>query len=280
MRKHVLAFLLALSFPLAAQEPWQPPRTPDGQPDMQGIWQFDGGAAAAVSAMVSLEGDRGPFAKELLRWYAVEEKISAFKPKTTSFVVDPPDGVIPYQPWTSERRLAQMENTTRPTKREHVDPNARSLLTGVPRINSYPTPLQIVQVPGAVLLLYENKHAYRVVPLDGRPHVSSSIKLYLGDSRGRWEGNTLVVDVTNQNGLAWIDALGFSSDQLHVVERWTMAVPDRIDYRATLTDPTVFTRPWTLSYSFVRDKRVTELMESAEFEGNRIVEMTLGGAGR
>ena len=123
-----------------------------------------------------------------------------------------------------------------------------------------------------MVLLYENKHASRVIPLDGRSHVGESIKLFMGDSRGRWEGNTLVVDVTNQNGRAWLDVLSFHGEGLHVVEQWTPVGPDRIDYRATLTDPTMFTQPWTIAYR----KVAAHLSQFSTFRaGTRLNSVTL-----
>jgi len=167
-----------------------------------------------------------------------------------------------------------------PTKREHIDPNTRAWLVGVPRSNHLVADIQVVQVPGCVVMLYEANHAYRVVPLDGRPHVGDTIKLFMGDSRGRWEGNTLVVDVKNQNDRTWLDRLSFHGDALHVVERWTLVSPDRIDYRATLEDPTMFTRPWTIAYGFNREKTEGfELWERADHEGERDVERILHGGG-
>ena len=285
MTRRAFGFLMVflLSAPLTAQTPWQPPRTPDGQPDMQGIWRFDPGpkpeGPGGISAMVSLEGERGPLWQDMSPWLQAETTVSGFKMLAPSYVVDPPDGKIPYQPWTTGRRREFFANQRTPTKREHIDPNNRGWLTGVPRIQHYPPPFQILQVPGFVVLLYENKHAYRVVPLDGRPHVGESLKLFMGDSRGRWEGNTLIVDVANQDARTWLDGLSFHGDGLHVTERWTPVSPERIDYRATFTDPTMFTQPWTIAYSFIHDTRASEIWEQADHEGERDVERILRGDG-
>ena len=96
---------------------------------------------------------------------------------------------------------------------------------------------------------------------------------------GRWEGNTLVVDVTNQNDRTWLDVVSFHGDGLHVVERWTPVGPDRIDYQATFEDPTMFTQPWTIAYSFTRDTRASEIWEAADYEGERDVERILRSGG-
>ena len=110
---------------------------------------------------------------------------------------------------------------------------------------------------------------YRIIPTDGRPHVGSKIRLFEGDARGRWEGNTLVIDVTNQNAIAWLDHVGdFYSDAVHVVERMTMIAPDVIHYTATVEDPNVYTQPWTISFGWRRSTDPNnEIWESACWEG-------------
>jgi hypothetical protein len=114
--------------------------------------------------------------------------------------------------------------------------------------------MQILQVPGTVVILYESNHSYRVIPLDGR-HPPAQMKLWMGDSRGRWEGDTLVVDVTQFNDMTWFDMAGnFHSDALHVVERYTLLDPDHINYEATIEDPKVFMRPWKMSMILNRHK--------------------------
>jgi hypothetical protein len=104
--------------------------------------------------------------------------------------------------------------------------------------------------------------------MDGRPHVGADVKLWMGDSRGHWEGNTLVVDVTNLNGRPWFDLLGhFGSDALHVVERLTLVDGNTIDYEATIEDPRVYTRPWTLALPLVRNQEYDEIWEEGCHEG-------------
>jgi len=102
-------------------------------------------------------------------------------------------------------------------------------------------------------MIWEFMHAYRVIPLDGRPHIDPSIKLYEGDSRGKWEGDTLVIDVTNQSGRSWLDqSANFHSDAIHVVERITPVDSNNLAYEATIEDPKVYTRPWKIKYFFSR----------------------------
>ena len=271
MTHRMLGLLLALllSVSVTAQTPWQPSRTSDGQPDMQGYW-----LASARLADLSLERDYSLFQADF--------KVQRMTRPATPFIVDPPDEKIPYQPWALEKRRESIANMLRPTVLEHIDSHTRGW-DGVPRINHAPPwTVHIVQVPGTVVMLYESNHAFRVIPLDGRPHVSQRIELFLGDSRGRWEGNTLVVNVTNQNGRSWLDWQSFHGKGLHVTERWTQVNQDRLDYRATLTDETMFTQPWTIAYYFTRITTAGfQILEDASREGERDVESLLRwGLGR
>lgn len=220
---------------------FRPPRTPDGAPDFSGIWD-----RARVTA------------------HNIEEHLASFgDPGGRSFVVDPVDGKIPYQPWADAQRKTHF--TT------YIDPQALCLLPGAGRM-AYPVGgYQILQTPGYVSFFSEHTHAYRIIPIDGRPHIGAAISLASGDSVGRWDGNTLVVDVTNLNGRSWFDDAGnFSSSGMHAVERWTMIDVDAIHYEVTFEDPKVYTRPWTIALGVRRNKQPGfELLESACLEGNR-----------
>jgi hypothetical protein len=185
---------------------------------------------------------------------------------------------------------------------EYIDPVARCLPAGVPRV-MYVTPYngyQFIQTPGYVVMIAEWNHTYRIIPVDGRPHLPAGLKLWMGDSRGRWEGNTLVVTTTNTNGKAWFQIIGgFVSDAVRVVERFTIVDKGTIGYEVTIDDPKVFTRPWTMAGRFisaVADKPATldgvalggafmdtpqqnyELYEYACHEGNRSMDAILGKA--
>ncbi len=137
--------------------------------------------------------------------------------------------------------------------------------------------VQFLQPPGHVVILTEWNHQARIIPLDGRPHLSKNIKLWTGDSRGRWEGNTLVVDWTNSNGRTWMDQTGsFHSDAIHVVERFTIVDKNTMRYEASIEDAKVYTRPWKFYASFDRTEQADyELYEYACAEGNRSVENSL-----
>jgi len=222
---------------------FNPPRTADGRPNMQGYWE---------RAFTSQD---------------VEEHGSGFGIQAgPSLVVDTPDRKIPYQPWA----LAFRKNIAD----RFISPLASCLPPGVPRHTIAPAAHQIVQMPGYVMHLLEYSHSYRIIPTTGTPHVGSAVKLWEGNSRGTWEGNTLVVDVTNTNGLAWLDNAGnFVSDALHVVERFTLIDPDTIHYEARLEDPRVYVRPWTMVTALTRNKDPRfEVWEQACHEGNQSVE--------
>ena len=254
---------LAAQAPTATTgKPWSPPRTTDGKPDLQGMW------AATVGGHTFEEG--GDPEAAIIQGDAPP---SQERPK---IIKDPTaDGRIPYQPWAEAKRREHLRNLFAPGERAHVEPEDRCLLNGVPRINLRGQ-MQLVQTSGYVLILYEWIHAYRHIPLDGRPHAPQGVRLWNGDSRGRWEGDTLIVDVTNfhvdatdYNKMPWLDGHGsFYTDALHVVERWRLSDPGTISYEATITDPKVFTRPWTLAFNLVRNKdRNYQFFEVACHEG-------------
>jgi hypothetical protein len=145
-------------------------------------------------------------------------------------IVEPSDGKIPYQPWAAARKDQLRRDHVNPRTMADIDPQTRCFPPGVLRMtySEYAT-FQITQLPGYVLMLYEYTHTFRVIPIDGRPHVGKTVRLWMGDSRGRWEGNTLVVDVANHNDQTWLDIVGtFHSDALHVVERWTIVDETRM----------------------------------------------------
>ena len=219
-----------------------PPRTPDGQPDIHGYWE---------RAFTSQD---------------VEEHTAGFGVQAgPSLVVDTPDRRIPYQPWALAFRNRLPE--------KFISPLASCEPPGVPRDVIAPAAHEIVQTPGYVLHLLEYSHSYRIIPTGGQPHPDGSVRLWQGSSRGHWEGNTLVVDVVNTNGLAWLDNAGnFVSDALHVVERFTLVDKDTIHYEARLDDPRVYTRPWTMVSALVRNKEPRfEIWEQACHEGNQSV---------
>jgi hypothetical protein len=237
------------------------PRTGDGQPDIQGYWRQRNNVTT-----YSLEEGEAHRAEHI--------RITGQAAATGRPIVDPPSGRIPYQPWAAAKAKFLLDVHTGPERPEDLDPVSRGFMEGVPRINLQ-TGFQILQTANRVVILYEYGHHYRVIPLDERPHLPGDILLWMGDSRGRWEGNTLVIDVTNHNDQTWFDQVGsFHSRALKVTERWTAVDADRIDYDVVIDDPKVFTRPWKMALNFVRNTEPGyEQLEHAVWEGNRAVEL-------
>jgi len=274
-----LATVVLAAVPAAAQSSstaaqkgtWTPPRTADGQPDIQGMWQTQGGGLTVTvekGAVTLLDSDRVGYSD-----------VGTGSPAGGRFgIVEPADGKLPLQPWAAARRQEVAANYMNPRGNfAYMDPSARCVAAGVPRLN-YNTPYngyQFLQIPGYVVLFAEWNHEARIVPIDGRGHVSPAIRLWNGDSRGRWDGNTLIVDTTNFNGKSWFDWLTFHSDALHVVERYTIVNQDTLDYEATIDDPKVFTNPWKLAFSFKRAAPGYRLFEYACHEGNHFMESAM-----
>jgi hypothetical protein len=251
-----LAFVLLLTSLAMAQPPNRPrpkagpfTRLPDGKPNFQGYWQ-------TLSFFSAFDLEDHPNA---------EFGIPAGK----GVVVDPADGKIPYQPWALAKKRDILEH--------HLfdDPQAHCWLSGVPRQMYTPFGFQILQPSGYVTFLYEAFHSFRIIPLNGpegpRPHASDAIRMFEGDSRGHWEGDVLVVDVTNQNEKTWFDMAGnFHSDALRVVERYTPVDANTIRYEATLEDPKVYTQPWKIRFDLGRNADPKyEQMEYACVEGEK-----------
>ena len=177
-------------------------------------------------------------------------------------------GKIPYQPWAEARKKENFaKRLTRPTDRitneTNGDPEAKCYLPGVPRATYLPYPFRIIQTSKQVLLSYEFASATRIVYMDRQPKAPSDS--WMGWSVGRWEGDTLVVDVTSQNDKTWFDRAGnFHSGDLHVVERYTPISPYHILYEATIEDPKVFTRPWKIHMPLYR--RIEDHAQLLEFK--------------
>jgi len=202
--------------------------------------------------------------------------------RRTSLVIDPPDGRIPYLDDEARRRgaIAAMRtpdgvNFAGP---EDLDRYDRCITRGFPHVifpTIYDNTSQIVQGPGYVSIRYEMIHDARVIPLDGRPHVSSKIRTYFGDSRGRWDGDTLVVDVTNFSKNAGYRG---ATTNLHVVERFRRADANTVHYELTVEDETTFSRPWTAALDLRKDPRQVQVPEYACHEGNYAMFNILSGA--
>jgi hypothetical protein len=165
---------------------------------------------------------------------------------------------IPYQPWAAARQKENFAN------RATADPESKCYLPGVPRITYMPYPFQIFQTPGHIAITYEYVHAVRRIFMN-TPHPDGELEWFMGDSRGRWEGDTLVVDVKDFTSQTWFDRSGnFHSEALHVIERYTPVSANNVNYEVTIEDPKVFTRPWKMSMPLYR--RVDKGMRILENE--------------
>ena len=238
-------------------------RTPDGQPDIQGFWATD---AYAADMETGLPDDET----------ATLQAQTVDRSKEMSLVVDPADGRIPYHAWAQQRRISiptfRRGETSRCKPATVRDIRPRTFcLHGTPR--NMTTDFQVVQTRDRIILMWEFNHAYRMIRMGNATALPASVKLAMGDSRGRWEGNTLVVETSNLNDWDWFDYTGtFHSDQMTLVERFTIVDAKTINYRATVTDPVVFTRPWTYAFQLRRTRMPGdgyELLEHACVEGER-----------
>jgi hypothetical protein len=238
----------------SASKPWPPQKLSDGQPDVQGIWAAVNAGSTSLTNPISGGED-------------FDRRVSGADIKRASRIIDPPDGLIPYQPWAASRQKQQESDYERPTRPEHIDTQHRCLLSGIPRLYTIVPSFRIIQIPGSVVFVWDEYHAYRVIPLDGRPHVASNVKLWMGDARGHWEGNTLVADTTNVRGARLTYIGDFHSENAHITEKMTFVDADTMTYEATVDDPTVFTRPWTFRIGQKR-RPDDETWESACWEGN------------
>ncbi len=319
----LLAMAAAAPGPCAAQvEPrasgdWVAPRTPDGQPDIQGVW--------TNATMTPLERPSGlvdkPFFSEAeaaeLERAARERRERAFAPgavrierlppgssfagynaaiwsgtrsiaptRRTSMVVDPASGRVPLRPAAVARRNHLVANRT--DTYENMSVYTRCITRGVPGAlipNFYNAGNLILQTPGYVVILTEMIGEARIIPLDDRPPLDPAIGLWMGDSRGRWEGETLVVETANFTEKGWITP-NQNAGRMHgvpvtrglrVIERFTRVSEDVLDWRATVEDPSVYTAPWTLELPLTRDPAY-DLYEYACHEGNYAVPNILRGA--
>jgi hypothetical protein len=244
--------------------PWPPEKLSDGQPDIQGYWDPSIGGTYSLT-----DPSRGGVGKE--------EQLGVERKHNPSRVIDPPDGQIPYLAWALEKQKYIQANINEPVKQEFIDPQARCLPDGPIRATFWHT-VKILQYPGYVIFNYEGNHPHRIIPVDGRPPLGEDIKLWMGDSRGHWEGTTLIIDVRNNNSKSRLSNVGdFASEKLHIVERYTFVDGKSMKYQATLDDPSVYSRPWTIASDFHRTHTEPgyEQWEEACHEGEHNVEDSL-----
>ena len=276
-------------------QPYTVPRTPWGTPDFQGVWTGDAAHGIPLQRPDDL-ADVGVLTPEQAAarrergtlgsiWgYESEWRdttlgyVKSAPSRQVAMVIDPPDGRIPPMTGRGRELRAAARAARRPLAEGPEDLSSwvrcitRSLVQ-TPGV--YNNGFQIVQGPGHVAMQVEMLHETRVIPTDPSPHLGSDITSWRGDARGRWEGDTLVVDITNFNGRVPYQG---SSDTLTMTERYTRTGPDTLEYRFTLDDPTVWTRPWTGMFTYVRGETQYELVEYACHEGNYGMTNILSGA--
>jgi hypothetical protein len=226
----------------AAAEAKPVPRGANGKPDLSGIWIANG-------ALLLMEG---------------EEAVQAARSQDAALGRQPlpPPEPPPYTQEAEKRRQYYLD-------RQGVDdPMARCLLTGVPRITYRPLPFEIIQLPARTIILYEIHHAFRIIPTDGRGHPEDMEPTYLGDSIGRWDGDTFVVEIVGFNDKSWLAGVGtVHSESLKVTERFTRDTHDTIRYEVTMEDPEVFTKPWHM-YETLRLRPNERIREYECIESN------------
>jgi hypothetical protein len=287
---------------------WTPPRTPDGKPDLQGVWgnatltplerpkklgakefytdeEFAEMTKRVRQGIVGEEADLQNAGEQALRYdlsvYGFDLTKAKFASNHRTSLIIGPEGVVP--PMLPEARKRNAERTAK-NKGHEFDSyenrplSERCILMAQERIPMSPGAddnnlLQIIQGPGYVSLLHEIDHSTRVIPTDGRPHIAENIRQYQGDSVGHWEGNTLVVDTTNFTALS---AFRGSGEKLHLIERFSRADDNTLIYQFTAEDPTTWDRPWTAEIPMSKAKG--PVYEWACHEGNSMIVTILKGA--
>ena len=226
------------TFPKLVSGKWTGPKLPDGQPDVSGHWS---NTIANHNNFTDPQGGipNDPAAKK-------RPPLGPQSERAPSRVSDTADGQIPFQPWAKEEVRKFQIGFHNPTEPQYVEPLARCAPAGVPK-SLYWHGYEIAQYPGYVVFFFNS--GTRIIHLDGKPHLPENIKLWNADSRGHWEGNTLVVDVANHNGKALFGRSGeFISENGHIVEKYIFDNGgQRYNYEAVFTDPTVYTKPFTVT---------------------------------
>ena len=289
----VLAIGVLAVQPARAQK-YKTPRTPWGDPDLQGLWSNQ--TSTPLERPDALK-DKATLTQQEAEEREEEARASADRPPRagdpgtynavwrdpgkaltrTALIVDPPDGRVPALTTEGQARVAARAAAARTRQDaypwEPYGAWTRCITRGVIKIGSfYSSSHQIIQAPGYVVIVQELIHEARIVPLNGRPHISPALRQWMGDARGRWDGDTLVVETTNFSDK---NAYRGSGDTMRLVERFTRVGPGAIDYQFTVNDPTIFTRPWTVSMPMTEGG---PLFEYACHEGNYAMPNMLAGS--
>jgi hypothetical protein len=311
----VLVFVAAIGLIAAAPDAqrsgkdeapkYTPPRTAWGDPDLEGVWSFNDDVSTPFERPDGLAGNEQLEDEELAELLRERERRNAERAPTiggetgagpvhwyefwnskstrTSRIIDPPNGRVPALTPDARQRQAALAAARRgrgpADSWEDRNLSDRCLGRGVPGTivtpASYGNILRIAQAPGYVAIVHEMVHDTRIIPLDRRPHLGQGLRQFFGDSRGHWEGDTLVVEVTNFSNK--VDFRG-SRDTLRLVERFTRVTADTVSYEVTVNDPQTFTRPWKIGVPLKRDPEQAEVFEYACHEGNYAMRNILSAA--
>lgn len=270
----VVAVMWAIA-PMGLAQTWTQGRTPDGQPDLEGTWlnfdstPFETPVARPTAASRPAGVNVGPAAE----FADHDHQVSKAR---RSMVVDPPDGRVPVLKWAEDERDYDLAHI--PDAPEHETPWVRCITRGHPAgmfPAGYNNAYRIIQIPGHVVIVFEMIHETRIIPIDGRPRLGEGIRQWNGEPRGRWEGNTLIVESTNYNNkgsIATSAATGRmrgipQTESMRVVERFTRIDANTIDYSVTIDDPKVYSKPWTVALPLNRDDSY-QFFEYSCHEGN------------
>jgi hypothetical protein len=277
----------------SSAKPYTPPKTPWGDPDLQGNWPTTG--MIPLQKPLANAGGRGG-ARRANPTNNNNPTGPTPRPRPAAMVIDPPDGRLPaLTPQAAKLRAEANNGRGFPAEwkgfadtTEDINIYIRCITRGILGSimpSSYNNGNDIMQTPGYVVIRHEMIHETRVIPLDGRPHVGKDIEMYMGDSRGHWEGNTLVVETTNMtdktaigsNGTGYNGEGGRHTKAMKLTERFTRVEEDLIQYRATVYDPETWTKPFTVEIPLELDKTYSNF-EYACHEGNYSLEDILSGA--
>jgi len=275
---------------LASMARAQSARLPDGQPNMQGMYTrtgvkgleseppfnpIDPGEKNPLS--VSNRGDGlGPYPRIFGEGGNVLRGQQARAQRPTG-IVFPADKKLPWRPEEEAKRRQFLLDMNPPKDLRHIELNSRCALPGPFEGEDGNNPYTILQPPGQVVILYDYNHTSRVIDLNRREHLGKNIRLFMGDSIGHWEGNTLAVDTTNFNGrVAYSREIPYLSDALHTVERFTVVDENTIDYEVTIDDPQLFTGPWKVAGAFSKVSKGVESLEFACAEGSQTLQNIFG----
>jgi hypothetical protein len=270
----------------AAQKTFVPAKTPDGQPDLRGMWvNFDSTPFEAPPPQGGSNGAPIPSAPGINPPSHWADHDSPMKAARRSMVIDPPDGRVPVMKWAEDKRAYDLAHVQ--DHWTHQTSWERCITRGMPAgmfPAGYNNAYEFIQVPGLVVIRYEMIHNARIIPIDGRPRLGEKIRQWDGEPRGHWDGNTLVVESTNYNDKGMIATSAATqrvrgipqTEALHVVERFTPVDPNTIMYRATVEDKNVYTKPWTVEIPLTRDPKYRMFEYSCE-EGNYATPNILAG---